>query len=528
MNLGQKLKETTLAIGPVMLIVVVLHVTVAPLPIGTLISFLIGAVLVIFGLAIFLSGADLGIVPAGSLIGAGLTRTRNLPAILISIFITGFIITLAEPNLKVQGDLVESVTGSIKSFVLVASVSLGIGFFLMLGMSRILLQIPFKLIIIISYTLALLIASQANPVFVAIAFDSSGAATGPLTVPFFIALGIGVSSIRGGKNADDDSFGTTGIAAIGPILAMTICAFVVAGRGEAPDPNFVNQATEAETTLVSTSVQNGFSIELIKDVSRIFLRTIPKQAKDVLIALTPLAVLIGFFQKMILSLPPAQLRRIAAGLIYAWIGLILFFVGANTGFIPAATLLGQELARPETQWILIPLGCVLGALIVCAEPAMWVLTTQVEEVSSGNITKPILLTTVAIGVAAGVGLAMWRVLAGFSIWYLIAPLFITAMLLTLISPKLFAAIAFDSGSVATGPVSSTLILPITLGAAMVAGGNPAADGFGLIAMIAITPPISIQILGILYNAKEKKIRTKKAMNVQSKKADNESTKGISK
>ncbi len=494
MNITQKLKETALAIGPVILIVIVLHLTASPLPLSVAVSFAIGAVLVIAGLGVFLAGVDLAIVPSGSLIGASLTRTRNLPVILTVVMVSGFIITLAEPNLKVQGELVQSVTYIIRSKSLILAVSLALGVFLALGMARILLQIPYKLIIVCAYGVVLLLAIKIPPMFAAIAFDSSGAATGPLTVPFFMALGLGVSSVRGGKNSDDDSFGTTGIAAIGAILAVAVLGFILPG-----DPSALSSPSGLSGA-VSSSASVSFMAESLKSL----VRELAVQVKNVSLALVPLVVLILGFQKFLLRMPPVQLRRIISGLVYAWIGLILFFTGANTGFIPTGTALGIALGEPELQWLLIPLGCVLGALIVCAEPAMWVLTRQVEEVTAGNIKKPVILVTVAVGVAAGVGLSMWRVIDGFSVWYLLAPAFLLAMALTFITPKLFASIAFDSGSVATGPVSSTLILPITLGAALSSGGNPAVDGFGLIAMIAVTPPISMQILGIMFHVKELK------------------------
>lgn len=489
MNLTQKLKETLMAILPVDLMVVALHFAVAPIPVDLLLSFLIGSVFVIVGLSIFLAGADLGIVPAGSLLGASLTRTRNLPFILAALLLSGFIITIAEPNLKVQGDLVESVTGIIGSWTLVLAVAGGIGIFLAVAMLRILLQIPFRLIIIVFYGLALAMATRIDPSLVAIAFDSSGAATGPLTVPFFIALGIGVSSVRGGKNAEDDSFGTTGIAAIGPIFAMVIVGLLLGGRAPAPE-----QAGGAQ----------GMTNAADPGVLALWVTSIPSTMKGVALSLSPLAVLLTFFQFTLLRLPPAQIRRLIMGLIYTWLGLVLFFVGANSGFIPAGTALGQALGSLGSNGILIPIGCAFGAAIVCAEPAMWVLTSQIEEVTAGNIRKPVVLTAVSLGVASGVALSMWRVLAGFSVWYLIAPLFAIAIFLTLVTPKLFASIAFDSGSVATGPVSSAFILPLTIGASAASGGEPARDAFGLIAMIAVTPPVSMQILGIIFQAKERK------------------------
>lgn len=485
MNLARKIKDTALAIIPIDLVIIAIHFTVAPIPAPTLVSFLASSVLVIVGLAIFLAGADLSIVPAGSLIGAALTRTRNLPLILAALAASGLIITIAEPNLRVQGDMVESVTGVVGSRALVLAVSLGIAVFLAIAMLRILFRIPFRLIVIAFYALALLLASRVDQTLVAVAFDSSGAATGPLTVPFYIALGVGVASVRGGREADDDSFGTTGIAAIGPIFAMVVVAFALSARGDAG----------------ASAPPLGAATAVAGPAWRAFLSAFPTTMRNVAVSLSPLAALLAFFQLALVRIPPAQTRRVAIGLAYVWVGLVLFFVGANAGFIPAGTAIGSAIGSLGGNWILVPIGCVLGAIIVCAEPAMWILTDQIEEVSAGNLRKPLVFAAIAIGVAAGVSLAMWRVLAGFSVWYLIAPLFILAVLLTLASPPLFASIAFDSGSVATGPVSSAFILPLTVGASAASGGNPATDAFGLIAMIAATPLVAIQILGLLYARK---------------------------
>lgn len=497
MNIIQKLKETAFAILPVDGIVLILHFTLAPLSLEILFSFLVGSIFVILGLAIFLAGIDLGIVPAGSLLGAALTRTRNLPLILGAVVIVGFMITIAEPNLKVEGDLIESVTGNLGCITIVLSVSCGIGIFLAIAMTRLLLQIPFRLIVICCYGIALFLALFIQPTYVAIAFDSSGASTGPLTVPFFIALGIGVASVRGGKEADDDSFGTTGITAIGPILAIVVYGFILGSNGLS--------APAVQAPAVQAAPHPGV-------ISAYFSAVLPTML-NVAMALTPIAILLYVFHFFLLKLSPAQIRKMFIGIVYAWLGLVLFFIGANTGFIPAGDAIGKCMGALSGNWILIPIGCIFGAIIVCAEPAMWVLTQQVEEVSAGNISRPVLLISVAVGVSFGVGLSMWRVLAGFSIWYLIAPLFITALLLTFFSPKLFSSIAFDSGSVATGPVSSTFILPITLGASLTSGGNPSLDGFGLIAMIAIAPPISIQILGIIFHYQVQRMQKRKEQTV---------------
>jgi len=497
MNLLHKLRETCIAVLPICAIVIVLGTTVTPLGSAVLLPFCFGSAFLILGLSVFLTGADLGIVPAGSYMGAKLTRTRMMPLILSTGLVIGFLITIAEPDLLVLGNQVESVTGRIPSGAMVFSVALGVGLFVALGLARTLLQIPYRIVLIAGYILVFALASRVDTVFVAIAFDSGGATTGPMTVPFIIALGVGISAVRGDRNAIDDSFGYTGIASIGPILAVTVLGFILTGQGAATAPAAAGTCAGAAAATVHTTAAPGIAAIL----GEVF-ALVPGTAADVFTALSPLYLIILLFQLFLLRLPPQLFRRISVGFLYALIGLVFFFVGADLAFVPAGTALGAALASLEYNWILIPIGCILGAVVVCAEPAVWVLTEQVEEVSGGNIRKAVLLSALGIGVAISVGLSMCRVLWGFSIWYLLVPFYAAALILTFFTPKLFTAIAFDSGGVASGPMASTFILSLTLGASVAAGGNPATDGFGVIAMVAATPLVAIQILGMLYHRSE--------------------------
>lgn len=306
MDLFLKLKETALAIIPVTLIVLVLHLTVGPLPDSIFPIFLSGSILVILGLSLFLVGIDLGIVPVATILGAALIRTRKLPLILGSVFISAFIITMAEPNLIVQGEVVQAVTGIISARSLVFFVSIGVGFGLALAIFRTIFKISYRAIVVITYIIALLLASQSDATFMAIAFDSSGASTGSLTVPFFIALGIGISAVRGDAAAVEDNFGTTGIVAMFPILIVLIIGFFSKSNGMAP-------AIEAEEIIVATGVLSTWG------------RALPDILADVSIALIPLTALIIVFQKSLLHIPKSQFRRFITGMIYAFIGLVLFF-----------------------------------------------------------------------------------------------------------------------------------------------------------------------------------------------------------
>jgi hypothetical protein len=488
MNLVHKIRETCIAVIPICAIVLVLGTTIAPLGSAVIGEFIAGSLLVIAGLSIFLTGADLGIIPAGTYIGAKLTKTRNMPLILGAGLLIGFLITIAEPDLLILGNQVQDVTGTIPSQTLVLTVAVGVGAFVAIGLARVLFQIPFRWLIIFFYILVFALASQVSPVFVAISFDSGGATTGPMTVPFIIALGVGIAAVRGDKGAVDDSFGYTGIASIGPILAVTILGFVLAGQSG-------GQQT-AQAAHEAVTAHQGLGARLLSDI--------PGVAKNVFVALSPLYAIILVFQVFLLKLPPRQFSRVSLGFLYALIGLVLFFLGTDAAFVPAGKALGTALGTLDANWILIPVGCLLGAVVVCAEPAVWVLTEQVEEVSGGNIRKPVMLTALAAGVAVAVGLSMCRVLWGFSIWYLLVPFYALALALTFFTPKLFTAIAFDSGGVASGPMASTFILSLTLGASAATGGNPATDGFGVIAMIAATPLVAIQLLGMLYSRQERR------------------------
>ncbi len=510
MNLLHKLRETGAAVLPICAIVLALGTLVVPLEPAVLAEFCVGSVFVIVGLSLFLTGADLGIVPAGSFIGAKLTRTRSLPLIVGFGLVIGFLITVAEPDLLVLGNQVAAATApladtpTIPARALIFAVAAGVGLFVALGLLRTLLQIPYRAVLVIGYIAVFALAARTSQTFVAVAFDSGGATTGPMTVPFIIALGVGISAVRGDKAAEEDSFGYTGIASIGPILAVAVLGVALSGDAyvSGATPLASPGASHAEGTVGLASVSAKGPLALTAFAKAIAL--VPVEAKKSLTALTPLYGIIVLLQVFLLRLPPVRFRKITIGFCYALIGLSLFFAGADIAFMQAGSALGGALGALEAKWILIPIGCLIGAVVVCAEPAVWVLTEQVEEVSGGNVRKAVLLATLASGVALSVGLSLCRVIFGFSVWYLLAPFYAVAIALTFFSPKLFTAIAFDSGGVASGPMASTFVLSLTLGASEAIGGNSVTDGFGVIAMIAATPLVAIQILGILYRRSEKR------------------------
>lgn len=473
----EKFKESLISVIPIMGLVLLLHLTVAPLG-PALPQFLIGGVLLILGLSIFLVGTEVGVLPVGQKTGAALTSRRNLSLMLVVGFLVGFFITVAEPDVWVLAAQVAGVAPDIQSVMLVSMIAVGVGFFVAVAMGRIILQVPLRLLLLVFYLLVFICAVATEPAFVGIGFDAGGATTGPMTVPFIMALGVGVAAVRGGRAADD-SFGFVGLASIGPIIAVLIMGTFFYGG---------SQATSAPTEAVELSLVGHF------------LHLVPEVTREVIIALGPLVVLFFLFQLFLLHMPPSGVARMVKGLIHTFLGLICFFVGVKGGFIPVGTALGGFIAG-DYSCALIPVGLLTGMVVVCAEPAVWVLTDQVEQVSGGHIRKRLMLGTLSRGVGVAVAIAMFRVSTGVSIWYFLVPGYLLALSLTFFCPQMFTAIAFDSGGVASGPMASTFILAFTLGASSTLGGNPITDAFGVIAMIAMTPLIAIQVLGILFHRK---------------------------
>jgi len=521
MNLLQKFKETISSVLPIMVIVLLLGVTVAPLGADLIIRFLVGGVLLIFGLTTFLLGVDIGILPIGERSGAALTAKRNLPLLLSVSFVIGFIVTIAEPDVQVLADQIRSVDASVNKWVLVCMIAVGIGLFVMIGLLRTVTSFSLSVLLIVSYVIVFILAFLCPPEFQGVAFDAGGATTGPMTVPFIMALGVGVAAVRAKHTSEkngvavdhtsstsDDSFGLTGIASVGPIAA--VCVYGIAlrisranGAGAADSVSSAVAATSAAVTEAGTTVA-----EAAKGLNA-FISIIPSTCKEVGMAMAPLVVMFILLQIFLLKMPPVQVQRLIKGQIYAFVGLVIFLVGVNGGFMPAGRRLGEVLGSLAAEhggiWtvLLTVVGFVFGAVVVCAEPAVWILTEQVESVSGGTIKRKVMLVALSSGVAISIGLSMLRVLYGFSLWWIIVPGYAISLLLTIWCPKLFVGIAYDSGGVASGPMTSTFILSFTLGASAATGGNPITDAFGVIALVAMTPLIAIQILGLIYKKKKR-------------------------
>lgn len=491
MNILSKFKETAISVLPIIGIVLLLGCTVAPLDKVMLIRFVLGGILLIIGLTIFLLGVDLGIQPMGERCGAELTKKRNLGLLLSCAFLIGFIVTAAEPDIQVFGDQVHSAFSLVNKTILTFSIAAGVGLFIMFGLFRSVLNLSLKLSILICYFIVFLIVTFTPNAFIGIAFDSGGATTGPMTVPFIMALGLGVSTVR---SDDKNSFGLTGICSIGPVVAVLIYGLILRLNG-----SLTSSVVSETTEIISTSAE--YTNPVFKVVSS-FHESAPSVLHESLLSIVPLYLLFIVFQISILKMTKRQITRITIGFIYSFIGLTIFLIGVNGGFMQAGAELGKILGNNAITkggawtFLLIGTGCILGAIIVCAEPAVWVLSEQVEQVSGGTIKRKMLLLFFSLGTAFAIGLAMWRAISGFDIRIILVPGYFIALLLMIFCPGMFTGIAFDSGGVASGPLTSTFVLSFAIGAANSAGGN--SDSFGVIALVAMMPLITIQIMGIIY------------------------------
>ncbi len=480
-KLNEKLQESLAAVLPILAIVLILSFTIAPLPTSVLMAFLFGAVLLVVGMMFFSLGAELAMSPMGERVGACITKTRRVGIMLTLGFLLGFLITISEPDLQVLANQVQAVP----NMVLIVTVAVGVGLFLCFAMLRMLLSVPLNTMLVGFYIVVFVLAMFVPKDFLAVAFDSGGVTTGPMTVPFIMAMGVGVSAIRSDKHSANDSFGLVALCSIGPILAVLILSLIFRPDGG------------SYTAVVIPEIGDSAALW------QLFFVAFPTYFKEIAVSLLPIAAFFAVFDLVSLHLERKQLIRIGVGLAYTYLGLVIFLTGVNVGFMPAGNYLGSVIAGLSCNWIIIPIGMLIGYFIVMAEPAVYVLMRQVEELTDGAIPGSAMKHSLSIGVAVSVGLAMIRVLTGISIFYLLVPGYAVAIVLSFFVPKLFTAIAFDSGGVASGPMATTFLLPFAMGACSAVGGNIVTDAFGVVAMVAMTPLITIQGLGLIYRLRTK-------------------------
>lgn len=474
--LFEKIKDSLQSILPMTIIILIICL-IFGVSAGEIGEFLLGAFMLIVGLVLFTLGASGSMMPLAENIGGYITKKRNLSFLIFLGFIIGFMITVSEPALWVLADQFVA----IPSTTLLLAVASGVGIFVVVALLRIIFQVRLSVIFIVFYALIFTFAFFINPEFVPVAFDSGGATTGPMAVPFIMALGLGVSLTRGDKSSEEDSFGLVGVASIGPIISVLILGLIFSGGYE----------SEAETLNLF-----GFILKYLFDVA---------------VAIIPFLVFFFIFQIIIFKISRKKVIRTLIMFLYTYIGLVFFLAGANAGFVSIGAFLGQRFGTLEyLSWLLIPAGMLFGAVIVLAEPSVIVLNKQVEEVTSGAISKRAMMICMSLGVSIAIGLACIRVFTGINILWFLVPVYLTALILMFYVPKIFTAIAFDSGGAVSGAMTSTFLVPFVLGASsVIPGSNPLTDAFGLIAFVAMAPLITIQILGLIY-----KIKTPKTSVVQ--------------
>ena len=473
--LKEKLKEALQAVLPIMGLVLILCFSVAPISASILLCFLLGGAMLIIGMMFFTLGAEVSMTPMGERVGTAMTNSRKVWLMLILAFLLGVLITISEPDLQVLANQVPSVP----NMTLILAVAVGVGIFLAVALLRMLLGVPLNILLLILYIGTFVLAFFVPDSFLAVAFDSGGVTTGPMTVPFIMALGVGISAIRSDRHAADDSFGLVALCSVGPIAAVMILSLIFR-----PESSMYSSPVLPEIT-DSVALWSYFA------------HGIPTYIQEIAVSLLPIILVFGLFQIFMLKMPKRSLGKIAIGLVYTYIGLVLFLTGVNVGFMPAGHYLGQVLAGSNAAWIIVPIGMIMGFFIVRAEPAVYVLNKQVEEMTDGAISARTMGMALSIGVATSVGLAMVRVLTGISILYFLLPGYAIALIISFFVPKLYTAIAFDSGGVASGPMTAAFLLPLAQGACTAVGGNMTTDAFGVVAMVAMTPLITIQVLGLV-------------------------------
>ena len=480
--LTEKVRESLVSVLPIIAIVTVLCLFLVPMQPNLLLTFLIGALMIVVGLGLFSLGAERSMTIIGNKIGTALTKIGKLPVILLVAFALGVAVTVAEPDLQVLADTVPN----IDKTVLLLAVGIGVGLFMVVCMLRILYGINLRWVLLGCYVVIFALAAFTDRDFLCIAFDSGGVTTGPMTVPFILALGVGISHVRSDRQAEADSFGLVSLCSIGPILSVLLLGFFSEDSGGT-----------AEITRVSFDSTTG--------IGTAFVQALPVYMKEMAMAMLPIVAIFVLFQLFVFRMNTRSFGKIFVGILYTYIGLVLFLAGVNVGFSSLGAELGAALVESGKEWLLIPLAAVLGWFIISAEPAVAVLEKQIEEVSAGTIPGKAIKLSLSIAIALAMALAMLRVVTGISILWFLVPGYAIALGLSFFVPNIYTAIAFDSGGVASGPMTATFMLQFMVGVSIALGGNVLTDAFGIVAMVAMMPLLSIQVVGFYYQLKARKV-----------------------
>lgn len=469
-----KLKESFFSILPITLIVLLLGVTFVPLSGQTILNFVISCVLLMLGITLFTQGADTAMLPIGQHMGGYLSKKNKPWLIILFCFVLGIIITIAEPDLSVLADQVSSVN----SWLFIFAVAFGVGLFLVLGLLRIIFKWNFSLVMALSYIFIFILTIFVNSGIIPLSFDSGSVTTGPISVPFIMAFGVGIASVRA-TGSKEDSFGLIGFASAGPILAVMIL-------------------------MCALGISDGSPV-VSGDMT--FVQALPIYLKEVAIIILPIAAFFVIFQIFALKLPKHEIGRIIIGLLYTYFGIVIFLVGVNVGFLPVGKLIGAGMAQ-DFGWLFIPICIIIGFCMAMVEPAVQVLAKQIETITNGMVYKRTMILCIAVGVAIALGLCAVRILTHISILWILVPAYALAIIFSFIAPKLFVGIAYDSGGVATGAVATTFALPMMMGACTALGGNIMLDAFGTLAFCAIAPVLVVLIFGVIYRIATAKAKDK--------------------
>ena len=478
-HIQNSVKEALQSILPIAAIVLILSISIVPLHAGVLVLFLFGTILLIIGMSFFTIGSGISMEPLGEGIGIQLGKTKRKGISLILCFFLGVIITIAEPDLQVLAGQVPSIPNA----VLILCVAVGVGIFLVISVLRVRKEIPLAKMLLLFYGIVIALAFFAPADFVPTAFDSGGVTTGPITVPFIMAFGAGMATKRGNKHSGEDSFGLVSLCSIGPILSVLVLSILYNPRPE-------------------TSVTVLAEVRTTKEAFGQFLYAIPTYGKEVFVAVFPIIMVFLVFQSVSRRFHRHQLMKMGVGFVYTYLGLVLFLTGANVGFMPAGRLIGASVAGTDHKYLLVPIGMIMGYFIVLAEPAVHSLKKQVVEVTNGAISQKAVGYALSIGVAVSVGISMLRVLTEAPVLPFLIIGYMVSLGISFFVPPIYTGIAFDSGGVASGPMATTFILPFAVGACEMLGGNIMTDAFGIVAMIAVAPLISIQVLGLSCNIRK--------------------------
>lgn len=492
-HLLEKIKEAVISVLPLALIIIIFSLTpMFTFGANEILVFSASTILLIIGIALFTLGADVAMRPMGEQIGSSLIKTKKIFLILFVCFVLGLLITIAEPDLSV---LANQVKEAINPTLLIVTIGIGVGLFLVLAVCKIIFKIELTSLLMLFYLvvfgLTSILIANGNSAFLPLSFDSGGVTTGPITVPFIMALGVGIAMTIGGKNASENSFGLIALCSVGPILALLLLGCFSKGDVNYAIPNY----------------------EITDNFFKTFFEEIFVTMKEVSLALILIVVFFLIVNFIYIKLPKKKLIQIGIGILYTFIGLVLFLTAVKVGYMPVGFQIGKEIAE-KGELILVIFAFMIGLVVVLAEPAIHVLTKQVEDLTNGSVSKRSLLIALSVGVSLSVTLSIIRIIFDFSILYYLVPGYLLSIALSFFVPKIYTAIAFDSGGVASGPLTSSFILPFAIGAcfALQPVDKILLDAFGVVSMVALTPLISIQVLGfrsVLSKKVKKQIRIRK-------------------